>query len=383
MRMGRQDAMADITGTAASYAAWFLVRYLVAVGALYAMSLVWSKAGFFARLLASWPALLFGALYGVVASIVLTLAGKQGISQWATGRAFQVAMRAATGVTFSVEDPAGVLAATRPAVFVGNHQTSLDVLMLACMFPRYCSVTAKTSLKYYPFLGWFMALSGTVFIDRANRQDARQAMSGAADAIRSRRQSVYIFPEGTRSNAQEALLLDFKKGAFHLAVQAGVPIVPVVVANYSHIYSTKKWVFRSGTIPIRGKPALPPRPTKPSAATNAGYSTGPDPDNRPDRRGRAGTRHHGARADAQGACEPHGKSTRAARGRPFEIGGQLCHGRRGGGQKNTAGIGPAANGCPRYHIYVSPSTQLCIPNKAQLVPRQPSLEFTSRRAYVV
>jgi len=246
--------MADITGSAvASYLGWFLARYLVAVAALYAMSLVSSKAGFAARLLASWLALLVGALYGVLASVVLTLAGRQGISQWATARAFKLAMRVATGVTFSVEDPHEVLDTTRPAVFVGNHQTALDVLMLGCMFPKYCSVTAKTSLKYYPFLGWFMALSGTVFIDRSNRNDARQAMSGAADAIRSRRQSVYIFPEGTRSNAQEAMLLDFKKGAFHLAVQAGVPVVPVVVANYSHVYSVKKWIFRSGTIPIKGE----------------------------------------------------------------------------------------------------------------------------------
>jgi len=253
-------AAADSVARIASSTGWFLARYMGVVMVFYALSLVFEKAGFVARLLASWIALVCCALYGVVASIVLRLLGKSQIAQWATARSFKYAMAAATGVRFRIDDPNGVLDTVRPAVFVGNHQTALDVLMLGCMFPQYCSITAKTQLKYYPFLGWFMQLSGSIFIDRANSKDARQAMSGAADAIRSRRQGVFMFPEGTRSNAQEAKLLPFKKGAFHLAVQAGVPIVPIAVANYSHVYSFKKLIFRSGTIPIKGEwiPFFPP-----------------------------------------------------------------------------------------------------------------------------
>lgn len=97
-----------------------------------------------------------------------------------------------------------------------------------------------------------MALSGTVFINRANSKDARSAMKGACEEITGRRQSVYMFPEGTRSYSEEPMLLPFKKGAFHLAVQAGVPIVPVVVANYSDVLYVKGWVFRSGTVPVKG-----------------------------------------------------------------------------------------------------------------------------------
>ncbi|KAA8563872.1 hypothetical protein EYC84_011887 [Monilinia fructicola] len=123
--------------------------------------------------------------------------------------------------------------------------------MLGCIFPRYCSVTAKKSLKNVPFLGWFMSLSGTVFIDRGNAKDARQAMAGAATEIRDEKQSVYMFPEGTRSYAKEPTLLPFKKGAFHLAVQAGVPIVPVVVACYSDVLHVQSWRFRSGKIPVK------------------------------------------------------------------------------------------------------------------------------------
>lgn len=224
----------------------------------YALSLFSSRAGFVARSLAAYVNLIGCALFGVVASIVLTLIGKQGISQWAVARAFHWSMLLTTGVAFEVHDPKNILGKTRPAVFIGNHQTELDVLMLGAMFPKYCSVTAKSSLKKVPFLGWFMSLSGSIFIDRKNAKDAREAMKGAANEIRAKKQSVYMFPEGTRSYAKDPMLLPFKKGAFHLAVQAGVPIVPVVVANYSHILYIKSMMFNSGRIPIT---VLDPIPT--------------------------------------------------------------------------------------------------------------------------
>ncbi|OAA58591.1 1-acylglycerol-3-phosphate acyltransferase [Niveomyces insectorum RCEF 264] len=214
--------MVAYLSAAAEGLAWFLVRYTGVVVVLYLLATVSALAGFAARMLAAWLALVVCSLYGVAASVALRLAGggRWQLAQYATARAFKYTMATLTGITFAVEDPHGVLATTRPAVFIGNHQTALDVLMLGCMFPRYCS-------------------------------DARAALRGAADAIRTHRQSVYMFPEGTRSNALEPMLLPFKKGAFHLAVQAGVPIVPVAVANYSHLYNTSKLRFLPGRIPIK------------------------------------------------------------------------------------------------------------------------------------
>lgn len=235
------------------YLAYFLEGYVALTVALYIMSFVVPRAASVARVLASYMCLIVAALFGVVSSIILTFLGQQQIAQWATARFFAFIMRFATGVTFEVDDPNNYLGSTRPAVFIGNHQTELDVLMLGAMFPKYCSVTAKSSLKKVPFLGWFMALSGSIFIDRKNSKDAREAMQGAANEIRAKRQSVYMFPEGTRSYTKDPTLLPFKKGAFHLAVQAGVPIVPVVVANYSHILFVKGLVFNSGKIPIKGR----------------------------------------------------------------------------------------------------------------------------------
>jgi lysophosphatidate acyltransferase len=229
------------------------VAYLALTLVFFMLALRIPVAGFVARLLASYASLVACACYGVVASIFLRLVGYSRISQWATARSFKYVMWFTTGITFTIEDPNDYLNKTRPAVFIGNHQTELDVLMLGCMFPKYCSVTAKKSLKRMPFLGWFMSLSGTVFIDRANSGNARHAMAGASEEITREKQSVYMFPEGTRSYAKEPMLLPFKKGAFHLAVQAGVPIVPVVVANYSDVLYLQGWRFNSGTIPIKGK----------------------------------------------------------------------------------------------------------------------------------
>ncbi|KAL6234987.1 hypothetical protein BDW75DRAFT_150336 [Aspergillus navahoensis] len=216
------------------------------------------RASFVARCLASYGSLLVCAMYGVIASIVLRLVGYGRVSQWATARSFKWVMRFTTGVHFDIIEGKEYLS-TRPAVIVGNHQSELDVLMLGEIFPPYCSVTAKKSLRYVPFLGWFMALSRTVFIDRANRETAVKAFDSAAEEMRTHRQSVFIFAEGTRSYSEKPELLPFKKGAFHLAVKAGVPIVPVVVENYSHILAPKKLRFEAGSIKVK---VLPPISTE-------------------------------------------------------------------------------------------------------------------------
>ena len=239
--------------------AWTTVGYFCLTAVFYLLAfLSVPKTPFIARSLASYASLVACAIWGTLSSGVLSILGQQQIAQWVTARAFHYTMRFTTGVVFQVYDPKDYLGTTRPAVFIGNHQTELDVLMLGAMFPKYCSVTAKSSLKVIPFLGWFMAMSGTIFIDRKNSKDAREAMKGAAKEIKDKRQSVFMFPEGTRSYAKDPMLLPFKKGAFHLAVEAGVPIVPVVVANYSNVLYIKGMIFNSGTVPIKGTLSTPP-----------------------------------------------------------------------------------------------------------------------------
>ncbi|KAL1957232.1 hypothetical protein VTO42DRAFT_6266 [Malbranchea cinnamomea] len=241
-----------------SYIVTGLTSYVALTVGLFGLSLKVPRAGFFARCLASYGCLVACASYGVIASIVLRLVGHGNIAQWTVARSFKWTMRFATGVRFDIIEGQEYLL-TRPAVFITNHQTELDVLLLGEVFPKYCSQTAKKSLRNVPFLGWFMAASGTVFIDRANRQTAFKAFDGAAKTMREKKQSVFIFPEGTRSYASEPGLLPFKKGAFHLAVQAQVDIVPVVAENYAHKLSVKDLRFEPGSIRVK---VLPPVSTK-------------------------------------------------------------------------------------------------------------------------
>lgn len=235
-----------------SYIASGVSSFVVVTLSLFALGTKVPRAAFFARCLASYGSLVFCATYGVIASICLRLVGYGRVSQWATARSFSWVMRYTTGIQFKVVDGVEHLS-TRPAVFIGNHQSELDVLMLGAVFPPYCSVTAKKSLKNVPLLGWFMALSRTVFIDRANRETALKAFEGAAREMQTHRQSVFIFPEGTRSYSDKPALLPFKKGAFHLAVQAGVPVVPIVTENYPHVLCPRVFRFEPGTIRVKGE----------------------------------------------------------------------------------------------------------------------------------
>ena len=231
----------------------FPIAYIGMTLALYTistLSLSTPKSTFYARTLAAYGTLILCAIYGVLASLLLRLIGKHRMSQWATARSFKWTMRYTTDIRFEIISGEQHLN-TRPAVIIGNHQSALDILLLGAVWPLYCSVTAKSSLRYVPFLGWFMALSGTVFIDRGNRESAIQAFDRAAEEMRSARQSVFIFPEGTRSNAKSAMLGNFKKGAFHLAIRAQVPLVPVVCANYHGVLSLKEGRFRAGRIPVK------------------------------------------------------------------------------------------------------------------------------------
>jgi len=200
---------------------------------------------------------LMAGLVGIVSGIVLTPLGRRGYINLVVARFFKYAGCYFTGIHFKVIEGQKYLN-ENPVVFVANHQSSMDVLMLGAVFPKDCAVVAKSEMKWYPFLGQFMMMSQAIFLDRKNRDSSINAFKSAAIKLKRKKVSAWIFPEGTRSHSTETMLLPFKKGAFHLAVQAGVPIVPVVVANYSHLYDSKHKVFRSGIVPIK---VLPPIPT--------------------------------------------------------------------------------------------------------------------------
>ncbi|MFK7937388.1 MAG: HAD-IB family hydrolase [Saprospiraceae bacterium] len=136
---------------------------------------------------------------------------------------------------------------TRPAVFIMNHQSAADMLIAAKLIRHDMVGIAKKELKNVPVLGQMLQLGGAIFVDRSDREKAIEAMQPAVDALQSGT-SVVIFPEGTRSNGYR--LGKFKKGAFHLSMQAGVPIVPIILKNAHDAMPKNSAVFRPTLVKV-------------------------------------------------------------------------------------------------------------------------------------
>jgi len=133
----------------------------------------------------------------------------------------------------------------RPAVFVFNHQSGIDMLLLCKLLRRDFVGIAKQEMRRHPIFGPAFALAGTVFIDRYDRQKAIHALRPAITALREGT-SIAIAPEGTRSPTPR--LGTFKKGAFHIAMGARVPIVPIVFRNALDALPKHGVVIRPATV---------------------------------------------------------------------------------------------------------------------------------------
>lgn len=148
----------------------------------------------------------------------------------------------------------------RACIFACNHQSNLDIWVLAPKLPRQARFVAKKELFEVPLFGGALRAGGFIPIDRANRGDAIKSLSRAREAL-ARGDSVILFPEGTRSRS--GTLQPFKKGAFHLALAAGVPIVPVSVAGSWDVMPRTTWSIRPGPVEVRFGEPIDPRPFAP------------------------------------------------------------------------------------------------------------------------
>lgn len=151
-------------------------------------------------------------------------------------------------------DTRNLPAPDEPCVYIMNHQAGLDVMMNAEVLPARCAAVVKRSLLLIPVFGWLLYLNGNVLLNRRNQSHSRQKMNEADEAIKVRRVSIWIFPEGTRS--QKKGLGKFKKGAFHLAINNQVPIVPIVASSYHKGLNFSR--LNAGQVFVE---VLPPVPT--------------------------------------------------------------------------------------------------------------------------
>ncbi|MAI63698.1 MAG: 1-acyl-sn-glycerol-3-phosphate acyltransferase [Alteromonas sp.] len=134
-------------------------------------------------------------------------------------------------------DPAVKL--NEPYVFIANHQNSFDIMTICkAALPGVVTI-GKKSLKWIPIFGQIYWLSGNIMIDRNNSGKARNTLDIAANRIAKKKTSVWLFPEGTRSNGRG--ILPFKQGAFRLAKTTNEPVVMVTASNLHKKVRWNKW----------------------------------------------------------------------------------------------------------------------------------------------
>jgi putative phosphoserine phosphatase/1-acylglycerol-3-phosphate O-acyltransferase len=144
--------------------------------------------------------------------------------------------------------------AHRPCVFMFNHQSNFDGIVLMKLLRRDVTAIAKTELKHMPIVGQIFALGDVVFIDRNDHEGAVDALKHATSTLEGGL-SIAIAPEGTRQRTPA--LGSFKKGGFHLAIAGQVPIVPIVIHNSLDVLPRGTKVMRPATVRVDVLPAVP------------------------------------------------------------------------------------------------------------------------------
>ncbi|MCX4093341.1 HAD-IB family hydrolase [Nocardia sp. alder85J] len=200
------------------------------------------------RTTAGFTALLGGAATGIVRAAPTRR--RRRMADAMIARAADATLRV-TGVRIRITG-AEHARAPRPAVFVFNHQSQFDLVVLAAVLRHGVTGVVKREITANPVFGPLLRFTGATFIDRSDTASAKAALTPVVRTLRDGL-SIVVAPEGTRSLSPR--VGSFKKGAFHIAIQAGVPIVPVVIRNAGEIVRRNSMLVRAGTVEVA---VLPP-----------------------------------------------------------------------------------------------------------------------------
>jgi 1-acyl-sn-glycerol-3-phosphate acyltransferase len=200
----------------------------------------------FLRALATVLFIAVATVVGSLWALVLRLLDGSGDRVLDLARAWSGWVVSFAGVRIVIDNRAQLLP-QQPYVFMANHASSLDIWAVFRAVPRRIRMIAKKQLARIPLFGWAMWAGRFIFIDRQNGVAARRSIDEAGRRIHDG-DSVLIFPEGTRT--RDGTLGPFKKGGFHLAVKAGVPIVPVALRGTRELMPRGSLLLRSGTITV-------------------------------------------------------------------------------------------------------------------------------------
>lgn len=187
-----------------------------------------------------------GAAFTLAAAgAVLVVGAVRGASRaWALlGRRWARALMRICGLEIRVAGQGNVIA---PAIFVANHQSFLDPMLLTAVLPARTKWVAKAEFRRVPILGRAFGACA-IYVDRRDSSSAREALGGGLKA-RLGAWSLGVFPEGTRTG--DGQLQAFKKGVFHLSLQLGLPIVPLGVVADPLTLPREAGLIRPGSVRI-------------------------------------------------------------------------------------------------------------------------------------
>ncbi len=195
------------------------------------------------------------ALYFLVSLPLMVLTGSGWLPMWFAKHAWGPSSLWVAGCR-RVAEPLPPLP-DGPLIFASNHESALDIWVLVEQLPRIVRFVAKAELFRIPVFGWYLRLGGHVPVDRGDRAQAIASLRAAAQVVRAGT-SLIVFPEGTRS--RDGRIQPFKKGPFALAMEAGVPVVPVAIAGSAAVTPRGLVAVRPGTIRVAvGEPLYPAR----------------------------------------------------------------------------------------------------------------------------
>jgi 1-acyl-sn-glycerol-3-phosphate acyltransferase len=198
------------------------------------------------------PAIVMATIFFGTISLVVSFFDNTGTLQIWVARAWARTLLAVSGVRVQVEglegiDPAGSY------VFISNHLSYMDTPVALAHIPVQFRFLAKRGLFQIPFLGTHLSRAGHVPVPREDPRAAVKTLQVAAEAIREKKISMLIFPEGGRS--RDGHLQPFKEGGAYIAIRAGVPVVPLVITGTREILPFGRGVVLSGEVRLR---ILPP-----------------------------------------------------------------------------------------------------------------------------
>ena len=199
----------------------------------------WWRTVFWLIPLISVYTVVLGAL-----SMASVLVDRRGHVAHGCARVWSWLILATTGVRVhaNVDDR---VALDQSYVFVSNHQSIYDIPILFATLPFQLRIIAKASLARFPVLGWHLRYSGHLLVDRSH---AGSATLKRVAILMRRSASLIVFPEGTRSG--DGRVQRFKRGLFLLAIEAGLPVVPVAVIGSRHVMLKGRLMTCPGDVAI-------------------------------------------------------------------------------------------------------------------------------------